>query len=409
MKDHYIHTLPNGISLIHQPNDSSIAHCGLVINAGSRDENESEHGIAHFIEHVLFKGTQKRKSFHILNRMETVGGELNAYTTKEETCIYASFMTPFYERAIELISDITFNSVFPPKELAKEKEVIIDEINSYLDNPIEQIQDDFEELVFGTHALAHPILGTEQSVKSFSQKHIISFLQSKYTAPNIVLSSVGNIPFEKLVYFSEKHLGQVKIENQKPSRKHFKGYKPVHKTLKKDTHQCHCVMGNLGYENKNKNKAGLVLLNNLLGGPGMNSRLNLAIREKYGLTYNLESNYSSFEDTGLFSIYLGCDPEDLERCIRLVYKELQKLQNNKLGTLQLKQAKQQLIGQIALSQESKASVMLGLGKSLITYGRIDSLQKSYKKIEAITSENLLEIANEVFDESLMSMLVFQGK
>jgi predicted Zn-dependent peptidase len=410
MQEFNIHTLENGITLIHHHITSSeIAHCGLVINAGSRDESESEQGLAHFIEHVLFKGTKKRKSFHILNRLEIIGGELNAYTTKEETAIYASFMVPYYERSMELISDIVFNSTFPEKEIEKEKEVIIDEINSYRDNPVEQIHDDFEEFIFPAHPLGNPILGTLESVKSFTKKDIQKFIKNNYYTNQIVFSSVGNLPFEDLLKLANKYLGPIPKNTNNIKRLAFKGYKPSFNRLKKDTYQSHCVMGTIGYENKNKKKTGLVLLNNLLGGPGMNSRLNMAIREKYGFTYNLESNYSSYEDTGLFTIYLGTDNNYLDRSIELVHKELKKLRDVKLGSLQLKNAKKQLIGQIAMGQENKGSLMLGIGKSMLTYGKVDSLQKTYNKIEMTTAEGLLEIANEIFNEKQLSTIIFEGK
>jgi predicted Zn-dependent peptidase len=410
MQEFEIHTLENGITIIHQHIVSSdIAHCGLIINAGSRDESTKQEGLAHFIEHVLFKGTKKRKSFHILNRLESIGGELNAYTTKEETAIYASFMRPYYERSLELISDIVFNSTFPEKELEKEKEVILDEINSYRDNPVEQIYDDFEDLIFPNHPLGHPILGTLESVKSFKKPDILQFMKDCYSTDRIVFSSIGNIPFAKIVRLATSYLGHIPRMEGSTRRVRFKGYVPRFSTDKKETFQSHCVMGNVGYENKNKRKTGLVLLNNLLGGPGMNSRLNLGIREKYGFTYNLESNYSSYEDTGLFTVYLGTDNNYLGRTIELVQKEMKKLRDNRLGTLQLKNAKQQLIGQIALGQESKVNLMLGFGKSFLTYGKIDNLDKIYQKIEMVTAENLLEIANEVFAKEQLSTMIFESK
>ncbi len=410
MHEFHTHRLSNGISIIHQRIAySEVAHCGLVVNAGSRDETVEQQGLAHFIEHVLFKGTKKRKSFHILNRLETVGGELNAYTTKEETAIYASFMNSYYERAFELISDILFNATFPEKELEKEKEVIIDEINSYRDNPLEQIHDDFEDSVFPDHPLGHTILGTFKSVKKFKRKDILQFIKQNYYTNQMVFSSVGNVPFEDVLKLAEKYLAPIPKNIHTNKRKPFFGYKPSFNRIKKDTFQSHCVIGNLGYENKSRKKTGLVLLNNILGGPGMNSRLNLAIREKYGFTYNLESNYSAYQDTGLFTVYLGTDNNYLDKSMQLVHKELKKLRNVKLGTLQLKQAKQQLIGQIAMSQENKSNLMLALGKSLLTYGKVDSLPRTYKKIEIVTSKDLLEIANEVFEEKKLSTLIFEGK
>ena len=410
MESIYQHTLPNGIRIVHrQVTHTAISHIGIMLDMGSRDEKPHQQGLAHFWEHMAFKGTQKRTSLQIINRLEVVGGELNAYTTKEETAIYASFMCPYFERSLELLSDIVFNSTFPEKELEKEKEVILDEINSYRDNPVEQIYDDFEDLIFPDHPLGHPILGTPESVKSFTKKEILYFMEACYSSDRIVFSSIGNVPFSKIIKLANTYLGHIPKKASPARRAHFRGYVPSFNSFKKETFQSHCVMGNVGYENKNKKKTGLVLLNNLLGGPGMNSRLNLGIREKYGFTYNLESSYSSYEDTGLFTVYLGTDNNYLERTIELVHKELKKLRDTKLGTLQLKNAKQQLIGQIALGQESKVNLMLGFGKSFLTYGKIDTLQKIYKKIEMVKAENLLEIANEVFDQKQMSTMIFESK
>jgi predicted Zn-dependent peptidase len=408
-KEYLIFTLKNGIRIIHKQTADEVAHCGIIINAGSRDESENEQGIAHLIEHVLFKGTKKRKAFHILNRIDAVGGELNAYTTKEETCIYASFLAPYYERAIELIADITFNSTFPEKEILKEKAVIEDEINSYLDNPSEQIFDDFDEHIFSNHPLGKNILGTPQSLKKIKRKDILNFVQRNYSGNQIVFSSIGNIDEKQLKRLIEKHLGEVKLKTSQPKRAQFKSYKAKAAESQKDTNQSHCIIGNVAYGVNHKERTTLVLLNNLLGGPAMNSRLNLAIREKYGFTYNLESNYAIFTDTGLFSVYMGTDNKHIERCVQLVYKELDLLKNKKMGAQQLQSAKQQLIGNIALAQESKVSVMLSLGKSILLFNKVDTLADIYKKIESISSEKIVQVANQVFDTKAMSRLTYLSK
>jgi len=404
------HTLSNGIRIIHkQYEDADVSHCGLIINAGTRDEEEDQQGLAHFIEHVVFKGTKKRKSFHILNRIDSVGGELNAYTSKEETCIYASFLNRYYDRAIELLQDITFNSIFPDKEIEKEKDVIIDEINSYQDNPSEQIFDDFEDLVFAGHPIGRNILGTEQSVRQFKRRDINSFITKNYTTDEIVLSSAGNIDFAKLVEICENYLGTVKKTTRNFKRAPVKNYKPKVIESARDTFQAHCMLGSPAQSVKNSDKTAMILLNNMLGGPAMNSRLNLSIREKYGFTYNLESNYTAYTDTGIFNIYLATDNKTLEKCLKLIRKELKKLREQKLGTMQLNNAKLQLIGHIALSQESRINTMLAAGKSLLIFDRVESLEKIYKKIETISSEKLLDISNQVFDERHLSRLTYLAK
>lgn len=402
-----IFTLPNGIRVIHKHTTGDVSHCGIIINAGSRDEEEHQQGLAHFIEHVIFKGTKKRKAFHILNRIDSVGGELNAYTSKEETCIYTSFLNEFYERAIELIVDITFHSVFPQKELEKEKDVIIDEINSYQDTPSEQIFDDFEDLLFEGHPIGRNILGTVESVKSFDKKEIEKFIKKNYVTSEIVLSSVGNIDEKKLKAIATKYLGAIPANTSPRVRAPFKNYKPKTKTISRDIYQAHAVLGNIAYKSSDKRKTALTLLNNILGGPAMNSRLNLAIREKFGITYNLESNYTPYSDTGVFTIYLGTDTKTLDRCISLIHKELKKLREQKLGTMQLSQAKQQLIGQIALAQEGRVNLMVAVGKSLLLYNKVDSLEKIYKKINDVTSDEILEVANTIFTEKKLSTLIYK--
>ncbi len=408
-KEFLILTLNNGIRIIHKQTLDDVAHCGIIINTGSRDESEKEEGIAHLIEHVLFKGTRKRKAFHILNRIDAVGGELNAYTTKEETCIYASFLTRYFERSLELIADITFNSTFPEKEIVKEKAVIEDEINSYLDNPSEQIFDDFDAQIFSDHSLGKNILGTPASLKKIKRKDILNFVQRNYSSNQIVFSSIGNIPEAMLKRLMEKHLGSIKLKASTQKRNSFKKYRPTTIETKKDTNQSHCILGNVAYGVNHKDRTSLVLLNNLLGGPAMNSRLNLSIREKYGFTYNLESNYAIFTDIGLFSVYMGTDTKYIERCVQLVHKEMDLLKNKKMGTQQLQNAKQQLIGNIALAQESKVNLMLSLGKSILLFNKVDKLSDIYKKIESISTDKILAIANEVFETKQLSRLTYLSK
>lgn len=400
-------TLPNGIRVIHQHRPGvDVSHCGLIINAGSRDELGNEQGLAHFIEHSLFKGTARRKAYHVLSRLDKVGGELNAYTSKEETAIYASFVSEHFARAAELISDIAFHSTYPDKEIAKERDVIIDEIHSYLDSPSEQIFDDFEEQVFGDHPIGRNILGTIESVRSFDRNHIIRFINRQYNTHEMVFASVGQLPFARLKKMVEKYFGDIPAGTDMVKREAFDGYVPRQEEIRRHTHQVHYMLGGPAYSFDHPRKRGLVLLNNILGGPGMNSRLNLNIRERHGIAYNIESNYQPYTDTGIWSIYLGTDAALFNRSKRLLKAELRKLRDKKLGTAQLHEAKQQLIGQIALAQESGSALMLALGKSALIYDKVDTTEEIFSQIESITAEDILEIANEVFDEKILSSLTY---
>lgn len=403
------HTLPNGIRIIHKQVNSPVAHCGLIINVGSRDEKEEEQGLAHFIEHSIFKGTSKRKAYHILSRMEDVGGEINAYTTKEETSIYAAFLSDYYSRAIELLFDITFNSTFPAKEIKKEKDVIIDEILSYQDSPSELIFDDFEEHIFKGHPIGKNILGTPEHVKSFTQKHIINFIKNNYNTNEMVFSSVGNISFDKLCKLVEKYTEQIPTSNRVHTRLPLNGYHPDQIIEARDTYQSHAIIGNRAYDSKNDKVTALILLNNILGGPGMNSRLNLGIREKYGFAYNIESFYTPYSDTGIVGIYIGTDKGTMDKSIKLVHKELNNLRTKKLGPHQLKKAKSQLIGQLAIAQENNSSLMLSAGKAVLTFDKVETIEEINARIESVTAEELLEVANEVFNPSKLTTLIFKAK
>ena len=403
------HTLDNGIRIIHKPISNVVAHCALMINTGSRDEATDEQGLAHFIEHTIFKGTRKRKSFHILSRLENVGGEINAYTTKEETCIYGSFLPKYYDRTLELFSDIALHSTFPKHEIEKEKDIVIDEINSYRDNPSEEIFDEIEELVFEGHPLGYNILGTAELVKSFTKEKILNFVNSNFHTDQTVICSVGNIDFKRLVNTCEKYFSVAPTRLRQNQRLPFSNYKPKQILQPKGLYQAHCVIANEAYSVQHQNRTAMVLLNNILGGPGLNTRLNMGIREKYGFCYNIESSYTPFSDTGILSIYLGTDFAYLEKTIQLTHKELKKLQNQSLGSLQLHRAKQQLIGQIAISQESNVNELLSIGKSVLAYDKVDSIAEINKEIEAITASSLLEIAQEIFNESQLSTLIYKGQ
>jgi len=400
-------TLNNGIKVILHQVKSPVAHCGLIINTGSRDELPNEHGLAHFIEHVIFKGTRKRKTFHILSRIDDVGGELNAYTTKEETCIYASFLKDDFERTIELLYDITFNSIFPPKEIEKEKEVIIDEINSYKDNPSEMIIDDFEELVFRDDPMGRNILGTSESIMSFGKTDIEKFITANYNTDQMVLCAVGDISFPKLLKMATKYFGNAAVNFRKKEYPFFNLYKPQSVDKNMDTFQTHIVIGNLAYDLHNPNRPSLLLLSNILGGPGMNSRLNMALREKNGIAYNVESLYSPYSGAGIFCIYYGTDDENVDKSLSIIHRELKNLRNKKLGKIQLHNAKRQIKGQITISAENRESLMLSIARSYLLFNKVDSLEDIYRKFDSITDTHLQEIANEILDESKLSYLIYR--
>ena len=403
-------TLPNGIRVVHQQvKRSDVAHCGLLVNAGSRDEGEDEQGLAHYIEHCLFKGTTRRKPYHILSGLDAVGGELNAYTTKENTILYASFQNKHFAKAVDLLADITFNATFLEKEIVKEKDVIIDEIHSYLDSPGEAIFDDFEEQVFAGHAIGRNILGTEASVQSLSREMILGFIKKHFRTDRIVFSSVGNFSVNRVKATLERFLTDHPQTTSNVERTPFSGYKASHKTVEGNFHQTHCLLGNVAYDANHKQRTALILLSNVLGGPAMNSRLNLRIREKYGYTYNLEASYVPYSDTGFFSVYYGTDARYSERTMSLILKELRLLREEPLSARQLSAAKQQLIGQIALGQESRVNTMLSIGKSCLLFDKVAPLSEVYERIQKITSEDLHEVAQDIFNESQLSSLTFAGK
>ena len=402
-----LHTLSNGIRLAHHRTNGMIAHCGLIINTGSRNETDAEHGMAHFIEHMLFKGTKKHKSFYILTRLDELGGELNAYTTKEETAIHASVLKEDFEKAAEMISDIAFNSVFPENEIKKEKDVIIEEINSYLDDPAELIFDDFEELAFPGQPLGRNILGSPETVKSFKRRDLEKFISRNYDTQKMVFCSVGDIPDDKILKLFNKYFGSLSARTEKSGPGKIPKYTPSFLTKHKKTNQNHCIIGNIAYPIRDKKRLGMSLLNNILGGQGMNSRLNLSLREKRGLAYNVESGYNAYRDTGVFTIYFGTDSQNLEKSISITYEELDKLRTTRLGSIQLSKAKNQVKGYLARGYEHHESLMLSMGKSLLVTGKIDTLEEICNKIEMITSSQLLDIANEIFEPARLSTLIYK--
>lgn len=403
---YFSHTLSNGLRIVHLPSDSPVSYCGFAVNAGTRDEEASEFGLAHFVEHMLFKGTAKRKAWHILNRMENVGGELNAYTTKEETFIYSVFMEEHFSRAFELLADLVFHSRFPRQEIEKEVDVILDEINSYEDSPSELIFDEFENQLFAGHALGHHILGDEKSLLGFGPESGLSFTKRFYTPGNMLFFSMGRIDFRKIVKMAERDLSDIESPLT-PSNRVVPGQMiPAVRKVHKETHQAHVLIGGRAYSMHDEKRIPLFLLNNLLGGPGMNNRLNVSLREKNGLVYNVESNITSYTDTGLATIYFGTDPKNMEKSLHLVHKELRKLREVKLTATQLAAAKKQVIGQLGVSGDNREGLFLGLGKSYLHYNRYDTLPEVFAKVEKLTSEDILETANEIFAPERLSALIY---
>lgn len=404
---HNIIRLKNGLRLIHKEVDSPISHFGVLVNAGTRDESIEQMGLAHFVEHTIFKGTEKRNAFRVISRMEAVGGDLNASTSKEETYFHTSFLSADYPRAVELLSDIFFHAVFPEKELEKEKTVVLEEINYYKDSPSELIFDDFEDLVFAGHPLGKNILGTKQSVKKMKRQAILDFIARNYTLNNIVLASVGRIPTAKLLRLCERYFGCEAVVDCPRERTPFTDFKPATLRVKKKTTQTNVMLGQPAYSIQNDKRVPFLLLNNLLGGQGMNTRLNMSVREKKGLAYSIESNYTSFSDTGLFAIYFGCDNHNTDLCLDLIKKELQKLRDQKLGAMQLYYAKKQFVGQLALSNEGKLNEMLALGHTALFFDEVDTIEESIAEIEAVTAEQILEVANEILQPDKFSTLIFE--
>ena len=401
------YTLPNGLRIIHEPTLSKVAYCGFAIDAGTRDEAANEQGMAHFVEHLIFKGTVKRKAWHILNRMENVGGDLNAYTNKEETVVYSAFLTEHLERALELLGDIVFHSTFPQHEIDKETEVIIDEIQSYEDNPSELIFDDFEDMIFRNHPLGRNILGKPELLRSFRTEDVLSFTRRFYQPGNMVFFVQGQYDFKKIIRLAEKYMSDipaVEIENRRTPPPL---YIPEHLTVTKDTHQAHVMIGSRGYNAYDDKRTALYLLNNILGGPGMNSKLNVSLRERRGLVYNVESNLTSYTDTGAFCIYFGTDIEDMDTCLKLTYKELKRMRDVKMTSSQLAAAKKQLIGQIGVASDNFENNALGMAKTFLHYHKYESSELVFKRIEALTAETLLEVANEMFAEEYLSTLIYR--
>ena len=453
------YTLDNGLRIIHLPSDSQVVYCGYQINAGTRNEEPGEEGLAHFCEHVTFKGTERRKAWHILNCLESVGGDLNAYTNKEGTVYYSAILKEHIARAVDLLSDIVFHSVYPQAEIDKEVEVICDEIESYNDSPAELIYDEFENILFKGSPLGHNILGTAEQVRAFKTEDALRFTQKLYRPDNAIFFAYGDIDFKKLVKLIQKALGECpkgrelacsadcksaetptkeRIAEETPTKERITEETPTGETpteemeagdanhkvqsskfnvqskvagqtivMQKNTHQAHVMIGTQAYDVNDDRRMPLYLLNNMLGGPGMNAKLNLALREHNGLVYTVESTMVAYGDTGTWSIYFGCDEHDVKRCLRLVRKELDKFMQKPLSDAQLKAAKKQIKGQIGVACDNRENFALDFGKSFLHYGWEKNVDRLYEQVDEITAAQIQAVAKELFDKDRLTTLIFK--
>lgn len=424
------YTLDNGLRIIHLPSDSKVVYCGYQINAGTRNEEPGEEGLAHFCEHVTFKGTERRKAWHILNCLESVGGDLNAYTNKEGTVYYSAILKEHIARAVDLLTDIVFHSVYPQAEIDKEVEVICDEIESYNDSPAELIYDEFENIIFKGSPLGHNILGTAEQVRSFKTEDALRFTRKLYQPDNAIFFAYGDIDFKKLVKLlktlnmehgtlnfmnsktSETPTAEMEAgdANHKVQSSKFKVQSKVEGqtiVMQKNTHQAHVMIGTRAYDVNDSRRMPLYLLNNMLGGPGMNAKLNLALREHNGLVYTVESTMAAYGDTGIWSIYFGCDEHDVKRCLRLVRKELDKFMQKPLSEAQLKAAKKQIKGQVGVACDNRENFALDFGKSFLHYGWEKNVDRLYEQVDEITAEQIQAVAQELFDKDRLTTLIFR--
>ena len=405
-------TLPNGLRIVHKYKESAVGYCGFMVDCGSRDEVSKEYfGIAHFIEHILFKGTRNRDGWHINNRMESVGGELNAFTTKEETTIYSTFLDKDFPRACELLCDLVCNPTAPQHDLGKEQEVVIEEIESYLDTPAELIFDEFENRLFANHPLGHNILGSEETVRTFENRKCLDFISQHYTPERMVFFYYGKTPFAKVVKCCEKWFNKKSsLENvytREPIEQNISVVNVEPEIIPFSTHQSHVIIGARTYYIGSPKSPALAIINNILGGPGMNSRLNLELREKRGLVYTVEGNVSNYTDTGYQSIYFGCDHDDVGRCIAICKKQLLKMYDTKMSQRQLIAAQKQLNGQLGIATANLENNAIALAKNLLRLGKVESLEETCERVNAVTAEEIQEIAYEVFAPEKLRCVIIQ--
>ena len=403
-------TLPNGLRVIHLHSQSPVVYCGYEVCAGTRDERTGEEGIAHFCEHVTFKGTEHRTAMQILNRLESVGGELNAFTNKEDTVYYSAILKEHFPRAVDLLTDIVFFSTYPQHEINKEVEVICDEIESYNDSPAELIYDDFESAVFAGHPLGHNILGSEEMLKGYTTEDALRFTRRYYRPENTVFFVSGDVDFKRVVALVKKATASFPeaqpLIDVTPAAV-LPDYEP--QTIRHDrgTHQAHVMVGNRAYSVHDKRRMPLYLLNNILGGPGMNARLNISLRERNALVYTVESSMVCYSDTGLWTTYFGCDPKDVDKCLRFVRRELDKVMQRPLSANQLRMAKHQIKGQIGVACDNRESFALDFGKTFLHYGWKKNVESLMEDIDRITAEEIQQVAQEIFAEDRLTTLIYE--
>ncbi|NJM26688.1 MAG: insulinase family protein [Bacteroidia bacterium] len=403
MRDCSIIKLSNGIRIVHQYIPTTqIVHCGIFLGVGSRDETPANQGIAHFWEHMAFKGTRRRKAFHIINSLDAVGGELNAYTDKERVVFYASVRNEHLGRAVDILSDITFHSIFPENEIEKERGVILEEMAMYMDDPDDTLQDEFEHALYGNHPLGMNILGTPQSVRSFRRRDFKSFVKSNLSTDKIVFSCIGNVTRERVEQLATQYFEPLPTVKVRKRRKKFSVYQPTEKILERPVKQAKCAFGRDAFSLHHADRIPFYLLTNILGGPGMNSRLNLALRERRGYVYSVEAVYVPYSDTGMFAVFFGTKPRQLDRCISLVKKEMAQLADKPLSQRQLHAAKEQVIGQLAIAEENNLSLMMMMGRTVLDFGRVPSLVEIFDTIADTKALKLQQLARTMFDEKRMS-------
>lgn len=402
------YTLSNGLRVIHLPSESPVVYCGYQLRVGTRDEERGQEGLAHFCEHATFKGTARRKAWHVLNCLESVGGDLNAFTNKEATVYYAAILKEHVAKAVDVLSDIVFHSVYPANELEKEKEVICDEIESYNDSPAELIYDEFENMVFQGHPLGHNILGTAEQVRAYSTQEALRFTRRYYVPSNAIFFAYGDVDFSRLVRMLERFTADVPtVPCPSRERPAPPTSSPGRRMVEKGTHQAHVMLGARAYPVHDDRRIALYLLNNILGGPGLSARLNLSLRERHGMVYTVESNMVSYGDTGMWNVYFGCDREDVPKCLRLVRRELDKVIDTALTPMQLAKAKKQIKGQIGVACDNRESFALDFGKSFLHYGWEKDVSALYRHIDEVTSEEIRQVAEDLFVPDRLFTLVYQ--
>ncbi|MBR4192008.1 MAG: insulinase family protein [Prevotella sp.] len=433
MTKYNTYTLKNGLRIIHLPSPSQVVYCGYQIAAGTRNESSGEEGIAHFCEHMTFKGTERRNAIQIINALEGVGGELNAFTNKEDTVFYAAISKEHFSQAVDILTDIVFHSQYPQHEIEKEVEVICDEIESYNDSPAELIYDDFENIIFEGHPLGHNILGNAEQLRTYTTEDALRFVRRNYRTNNAIFFAYGDVDFAKICKSVECRTDSVecRVENVEfataaeiscgavarsssagllpEGRKNSKLYTLNSQLIVRQlsTHQSHVMLGTLAYDIHHPMRIPLYLLNNILGGPGMNARLNISLRERNGLVYTVESTMVSYSDTGIWCIYFGCDSHDIKRCLKLVRRELDKMMQKPLSTSQLRNAKRQLKGQIAIACDNREQLALDFGKSFLHYGWEKDITHLYESIDKVTAEDIQKVANELFATNMLTTLIYK--